>query len=472
LIERLDYLNDGDPSTTEDLGVTGLWLMPVAESPSYHGYDVTDYRAIEADYGTEEDFRAFVEAAHDRGIAVIVDLVLNHSSREHPWFVDATAGGDREDWYVWADERPRGVVKPGGGRVWHELDGRFYYGYFWEGMPDLNLANEAVTAELDGVARFWLEEMGVDGFRLDAIKHLFEEGAELEDVPESRVWLQGFQDRLEDVDPDVLLVGEAYDVTSSSAAYVPESVDITFDFGFAGAVLVGLGGGGASPVRSALQESLEAYPPGQRGVFLTNHDQPRVMTELAGDDRAAAAAATLLLTSPGVPFLYYGEEIGMTGTKPDERIRTPMQWDASTPAAGFSEAAPWQPLADDAGEANVEDQSADPDSLLSWYRNLIRLRAIEPALAAGDTAVLDVSEEAVIAVARRAGDQTAVVLVNLSDEPVRGATVDLAEAGICARRTEVLLGDAEVEAPAGDYATWVPVAELEPYDSVVVELVP
>jgi glycosidase len=472
LIDRLDYLNDGDPATTDDLGVTGIWLMPVAESPSYHGYDVVDYRSIEADYGTAEDFRALVDAAHERGIAVIVDLVLNHSSREHPWFVEAAAGEGPEDWYLWADERPRGVVKEGGGRVWHPLDDRFYYGYFWEGMPDLNLANPGVTAELDDVARFWVDELGVDGFRLDAIKHFFEDGAELEDVPETRVWLEGFQDRLEAVDADVLLVGEAYDATTASAAYVPEAVDITFDFGYATSVLVGLRNGRASIVADALEESLGAYPPGQRGVFLTNHDQPRTMTELGGSVEAAKAAATLLLTAPGVPFVYYGEEIGMEGTKPDERIRTPMPWATTAPGFGFTEAQPWQSFADGAETANVGRQTDDDRSLLAWYRDLIAARAAEPAIRATDTTVMPSSDEAIFAALRRSADGAALVLVNMSDEPVEGATVDLAVTGVCPTAAEVLVGDAELAPVPVGGSPWAPVERLDPYESVVLRLDP
>ena len=195
LTSRLDQLNDGDPATTEDLGVTGLWLMPIAESPSYHGYDVVDYRAIETDYGTADDFRALIAAAHERGIVVIVDLVLNHSSRDHPWFRDAlTPGSVHDDWYVWSDSRPH-VARSDGSRVWHEAGGRFYYGYFWEGMPDLNLENADVTAELDDLGRFWLEEMGVDGFRLDAARHLIEDGKQLENTPETFEWLKAFRER-------------------------------------------------------------------------------------------------------------------------------------------------------------------------------------------------------------------------------------------------------------------------------------
>ena len=155
MTDRLDYLNDGDPATDDDLGITGIWLMPVAEALSYHGYDVLDYTAVERDYGDAAAMRSFVQAAQARGILVIVDLVVNHTSRDHPWFLDAGPGDEHADWYLWEDERPP-VARSDGTRVWHEADGRFYYGYFWEGMPDLNLGNPDVTAELDAVAEFWL----------------------------------------------------------------------------------------------------------------------------------------------------------------------------------------------------------------------------------------------------------------------------------------------------------------------------
>ena len=182
LTGRLDDLNDGDPNTTGDLGVTALWLMPVSDSPSYHGYDTTDYQTIEPDYGTADDARALVAAARERGIRIIVDLVVNHTSVAHPWFLDAREpGSSHDDWYVWADERPA-VSGPGGRPVWHPDGDRFYYGYFWDGMPDLNLAEPVVTSAIDDVARFWLNDIGVDGFRLDAARHLIEDGADLENT--------------------------------------------------------------------------------------------------------------------------------------------------------------------------------------------------------------------------------------------------------------------------------------------------
>src|SRR5690242_15613038 len=176
LTSKLDYLNDGDPSTTDDLGVTGMWLMPIADSPSYHGYDVIDYDKVEPDYGTRADLDAFLAAAHARGIKVIVDLVLNHTSSENPWFqASAKHDGTHDDWYVWSDTNP-GWLGPDGQVVWREQGKRWYYALFSEGMPDLNYRSPAVTAEIDRITTYWLQDVGVDGFRLDAAKYLVEDG--------------------------------------------------------------------------------------------------------------------------------------------------------------------------------------------------------------------------------------------------------------------------------------------------------
>ncbi len=183
LIAKLDYLNDGDPTTDADLGVTGLWLMPVTESPSYHGYDVTDYRTIEPDYGTNADFDQLVAEAHNRGIVVIIDLVMNDTSNQIEWFTDAVSGSSApyRDWYRWSPTHP-GYTGPWGQPVWHNSASGYYYGVFWSGMPDLNYEEPAVKTEMWDIARFWLQDMVVDGFRLDAVKYIIEEGSSLENT--------------------------------------------------------------------------------------------------------------------------------------------------------------------------------------------------------------------------------------------------------------------------------------------------
>lgn len=439
LTGRLDYLNDGDATTTTDLGVTGIWLMPVAESPSYHGYDVVDERAIESDYGTIADMRALVAAAHERGIAVVTDLVLNHTSDENPWFVDAlTPGSVHDDWYVWSPTDP-GFGGPDGQLVWHPGGGRFYYGVFGPHLPDLNLRNPTVTAELEDVARFWLEDIGIDGFRLDAIKHLIEDGRSQVNTPETHAWLMAFRQAVEGTKAGALLVGEVYDLTAAAALYVPEDVDLVFDFGLAEATIDAIEREEAAPLLAAADESATLFGPGERATFLSNHDQERIGSDLQGDQAKLRLAAGLLLMSPGVPFVYYGEEIGLTGEKPDERIRTPFPWDGAQPAAGFSTAVPWEPLEEGWQTRNVATQTVQPNSLLSTYRDLIRLRSERPALGTGEAFPVASASEAVVAVLRASGPERLLVVANLSGVPVEDYGLSLAAGPLCGSPNATML---------------------------------
>jgi alpha-amylase len=443
LTEHLDYLNDGDPATRDDLGVTGLWLMPIAESPSYHGYDVVDYRTIEADYGTNDDFKRLIAEARRRGIEIIVDLVMNHSSIDHPWFVDArTAGADHEDWYVWSPTRPP-VSGPAGRPVWHQAGDRWYYGYFWEGMPDLNLANPEVSAELDDIARFWLEDQGVAGFRLDAARHLIEDGDVLENTPETMAWLRGFRDRTHATRADALVLGEVWDATSVASRYVRDgSLDLTFDFGLASQMLSAVRFGDAASLAITQAEVSESYPAAGYAAFLTNHDQDRTMDVLGRDWAAARQVATLLLTGAGVPFIYYGEEVGLRGRKPDERIRTPMPWSGEGPGHGFTTGEPWQQPADGVDDANVADQLAADDSLLGHYRALIALRSGHPALGSRGTLVpLEATVKGVYAILRHdpmSGDGI-IAVSNLTDEPVADVELSLGSGPLCGSPTASVL---------------------------------
>jgi len=477
LADRLDYLNDGDPSTTSDLGVTALWLMPIAESPSYHGYDVTDYEAIEPDYGTAEDFRALMEEAHARGIDVIVDLVLNHTSIEHPWFQGArTPGSEHDDWYLWSTT---GVpfAGSGGQRVWHKDGDRWYYAFFWEGMPDLNVANPDVTAALNDVARFWLGDMGVDGFRLDAARHLIEDGKKLENTPATFTWLEDFRSRVKADYPDALILGEVFDATSISSRYVREgSLDLTFDFGLAGATIAAIRSSDGASLQAAQQEVIDSYPPDGLATFLTNHDQNRVADQLGSDLAAEKLAASLLLTGPGVPFIYYGEEIGMTGHKPDERIRTPMRWDASTDG-GFSSGTPWEPLSDDPVGTNVATETSDTGSLLATYRSLMQLRAAHPALSHGDWTPIGTSVATVTAFLRQVDGESVLVVSNLADAPVGKVALSLDTGPLCGSPTvEALAGPADIHPPpitaTGGLDGYLPVDRLGARETVVIKLAP
>ncbi len=354
LTSRLDYLNDGDASTTTDLGIEGIWLMPVFASPSYHGYDTIDYEAINPPYGTTADFDAFIAAAHARGIRVVLDLVINHTSNRHPWFVESSASprAPKHDWYVWRTDDPGWRQPWGGGPTWHELNGAYYYGVFGGGMPDLNFENPSVRAEVKAIASYWLER-GVDGFRLDAARHLVEDGpGDLQtNTPGTHAFWKEFAAHVRSVEPEALLVGENWTSTENIAPYFGSTATVaggdelpmSFDFPLAGSILRAVRTGDASPIVATLADIARLYPAGVLdGTFLSNHDTPRVATELGSDPVRLRSAAALLLTLPGSPFLYYGEEIGLAGGKPDPNIRTPMPWNDREAGGGFTTGTPWR----------------------------------------------------------------------------------------------------------------------------------
>ncbi len=453
LIEHLDYLNDGDPKTDTDLGIGGIWLMPIMPSPSYHGYDITDYYGVNPQYGTTDDFKALMAACHKRGINVIIDLVPNHCSNKHEWFTGAAeAGSLRHNWFIWSDTDP-GWRGPWNQRVWHalppsgpEAKEAYYYGLFSPVMPDLNFRNPAVTEEMNTVSRAWLTSMGADGFRLDAIRHLIEEGQVQENTPATHIWLRNWLQALKGVNLDAMTIGEVWADSEQASSYVGAELDMTFEFATADAMIASVKAGTKDAFVKAQKRVLELYPPNQYGRFLSNHDQTRVMTQLKGDEGAMRSAAALLLTGPGVPFIYYGEEIGMTGNKPDEHLRTPMQWNA-TEGAGFTTARPWAAVNKGFESLNVEKQAADPNSLLSLYKKLIRLRNEHPALATGGTWMVETDKPEIVAFLRRRETRyrpdlgpgarsaeakparpsidTVLVVINLSDHAVEGCTLAL-----------------------------------------------
>jgi alpha-amylase len=321
LISRLDYLNDGDPNTTQDLGVDALWLMPVFASPSYHGYDVVDYERINPDYGTEEDFEQLCAEAHRRGMRVILDFVINHTGADHPWFVESASSltSPKRDWYVWKEQDP-GWRQPwdlfSNTPTWYPRNGAYYYGVFWGGMPDLNVRNAEVRAELKRLASLWLAR-GADGFRLDAARYLIETGSGggQADTPETHAFWKEFSAHVRQVKPDAVLVGENWSTTPVIASYygstkeVPggDELALNFDFPLSEQILAGIKAGNAVPIASKLVDLANSYPAGTSDApFLTNHDMVRVGSQLSGDGSKLANAAALLLTLPGAPFLYYG----------------------------------------------------------------------------------------------------------------------------------------------------------------------
>lgn len=481
LIERLDELNDGKPGG-DDLGVNALWLMPIAESPSYHGYDVVDYKQIDAEYGTNDDFKRLIEECNRRGVRVVVDLVLNHCSWQHPWFEKASNPEDpHHHWFVWRDSKPDWRENL---HMWHdkrmEQTGKYYFGFFWHGMPDLNFDNPFVTLAAYDISRFWIEDMGVHGFRLDAIRHLIERGETLSSTPETIAWLEGYQRYLKSVDPACFTVGEVWGPTEEVKLYLPDALDSAFEFQLADTILSTINAGDPAPLAEHIERLNEAYDGAPFSTFLSNHDQDRVMSRFGGPSPEAFAknklAATLLLTLPGTPFLYYGEEIGMTGVKPDPDLRTPMQWTADPAGSGFTTGTPWRPLNADTPEINVAAQKADRDSLWRHYQSVIALRLESEALRRGETEVIPTGSPHVLAFRRSLPGEEFIVLANFSDQPAREFRVDLGgfNPGQLVR-TSVAIGNARPSAGRADgegrVLGWMPVARIPPREAVVVRVI-
>ena len=474
LIAKLDYLNDGNPATTNDLGVTGLWLMPIMVSPSYHGYDITDYYRVNPDYGSNDDFKRLLAEAHKRGIRIIIDMVLNHTSNDHPWFVEAQKPGSaRENWYIWSTEEPN-YLGPWGQNVWHKLGDRYYYGIFWEGMPDLNYRTPEVVAEMDKVGAFWLQEMGVDGFRLDAARYILENGQEQASTPETHQWWKRYDAAMKAINPQALLVGEVWTATKEVAEYVKNGeLDMNFEFDLARTMVDAARSGSGTSVSLIQNAVWKAYPPNQFAPFLTNHDQDRVMSVLGDDVAKARMAAAILLTAPGAPFLYYGEEIGMIGAKPDEQIRTPMQWTAGD-NAGFSAATPWIAVKPNYAASNVETQSAAADSLLAYYRALIHLRNDHEALRVGDYTKVNPDNMRVYAFLRHSAQENILVVINLGDAPVTDYKLTLAPSALSGALNPVdLLTQTSLPAPAlspdGSFNDYRPLPALAPQTAYLIK---
>jgi alpha-amylase len=466
LIERLDYV--------QELGVSGLWLMPVMESPSYHGYDVTDYYRVNPEYGSNDDFRRLMSEAHARGIRVIVDLVLNHTSRQHPWFREALdPDSDRRDWYVWADEHP-GWRGPWNEPAWHSTANGYFYGVFWDGMPDLNFENPEVTAAMLEVTRFWLEEMGVDGFRLDAVKHLIEDGRIQENTPATLAWFNMYYNFVKSINPDAVLVGEVWSPTEEILPYIGRGLDIAFEFELAQAFVDSANDGRRTNVSSFQYHVANNYPPHQYATFLTNHDQNRLHTQLGGDEGKNKVAATLLLASPGVPFLYYGEEIGMRGIKPDENLRLPLQW-APEPGGGFTAGTPWRPLHRRYLEENVALQDRDADSLLNHYRALIELRNDHAALRVGEWLRVNSPDRELYSFLRYDEEEILLVLVNLAGAAVSNYRLDLPAGPLATvNNATLLLGEGTPQQPTvnseGGFSSYQPLPQLPAHSSFLIRL--
>jgi len=469
ITEKLDYL--------EGLGIKGLWLMPIHPSPSYHGYDVTDYYAVNPDYGTMDDFKNLLEEAHKRDIKIIIDFVMNHTSSKHPWFQQAlTPGSPFNDWYVWSETDP-GTLGPWNQKVWYRAgNGQYYYAIFWDQMPDLNYEHYAVREEMNKITEFWLRDVGIDGFRIDAVRYMVEDD-QLADSEANHAFLEGWGAFYRSVNPAAFTVGEAWTNNINVRKYTQTNLELDSAFNFDLSEAMGkLTSGNASAFRFTLQTTMRNFPEQDNANFLTNHDMPRVMSVLGLDrEQKAKLAAGLLLTLPGIPFIYYGEEIGMSGTKPDELIRTPMQWENKSGGAGFTDGKPWQPVNTDFTTVNVARQDGNADSLLETYRTIIHLRNEHTALRVGKTYLVNSISKKIVSYLRESNDETLLILLNIDDEPLINYKIDLPAGPLSGQYFTASLLDASTISPLkandkGGFDDYVPLAELPPYGIYIIQL--
>jgi alpha-glucosidase len=460
ITSRLDYL--------QDLGIDAIWITPMYPSPGIdYGYDISDYTAIDPEYGTMADFDRLVAEAKKRNIRVIMDYVINHTSDQSSWFIESRSSrtNPKRDWYIWRDGKAPGQP-PNNWQSWfgHSAwtfdpkTNQYYYHYFYPQQPDLNWRNPEVQKAMEGVLEFWMNH-GVAGFRIDAVSRLFEDPSLHDDpylpgynvygdrniehkytdnYPEVNDVLKRLRKIVDKYPGDPVLITEADEpnITELTKLYGNgDEVQLPMDFQIAD-----LNKLSAPDFRRLVAEVENNTAHGQPEYFFSNHDQPR-QWDRYGDgvhnDQIAKLMATFLLTTRGTPQMYYGEEIGMRTTAPvriedvhdpigklgwpkekgRDGERTPMQWDPSAGAGFTSSVKPWLPIPPNASIYNVETEKQNPDSIFNTYRRLLALRKSEPALREGSYQAVDEENPYVFSYLRRSGGSTVLVLLNMSAEP-------------------------------------------------------
>ncbi|HUI36894.1 MAG TPA: maltose alpha-D-glucosyltransferase, partial [Gaiellaceae bacterium] len=468
--DKLDYL--------EWLGIDCIWLLPMYPSPLRDGgYDIADFYDIHPDYGTVEDFRAFVDAAHQRQIRVIADLVMNHTSSDHPWFQEARSSPEspKRDWYVWSDTddgypdaRVIFVDTEPSNWTWDPLAGQYYWHRFFSHQPDLNYENPEVQDEMLRVLRFWLD-LGIDGFRLDAVPYLYEdEGTNCENLPPTHEYLKRVREEVDASYPDRVLLAEANQWPEDVVEYFGEGDEchMAFQFPIMPRMFMSLRREDATPMYEILERTPSLPDNCQWGLFLRNHDEltlemvtdderdymyaeyakdPRMKLNLGirrrlaplldnGRDEIELMHA-ILFSLPGSPVLYYGDEIGMgdnvfLGDR--DGVRTPMHWTGDR-NGGFSTADFAQlylpPLMDPVygyAAVNVEAQLRTPTSLLRWLHRFVELRKQHPVFGLGTYEPLEPSNPRIFAHVRRWEEEIVLCVHNLA-RTAQAAELDLAE---------------------------------------------
>lgn len=415
LISKLDYLNDGNSNTTNDLGINGIWLMPIMPSPSYHKYDVTDYFNVDSKYGTLSDFETLVKECHKRGIKLIIDLVLNHTSSSHPWFINAknaaAAGKTSNPYFSYYN-----FTKESGRNNYYDLgsNGYYYESSFSKYMPDLNMDCPDVRKQVEKIAKFWVDK-GVDGFRLDAIRYIYE------DKDKSINFLKWFNSYCKSIKSDFYLVGEDWSSGSEITDYYASGIDSLFNFPFAdisGTINSSINGKTGSDFAQNLaswqQQVKSANANAIDAPFLSNHDMNRSAGVLGRDPVKEKNAASIYMLMPGNTFIYYGEELGMLGSGKDENKRLPFLW-SSTKSTGIT-----KPVS---GADNIqviaqgeEQQQKDDNSLLNFYKKLIKIKNQYPEIARGAVTAMELPDETICAYSTVYKGSKVVIIHNFSDK--------------------------------------------------------
>ena len=504
LTEKLDYL--------QDLGVDAIWLLPIFPSPLLDdGYDIADYYSIHPDYGDLEDFKTLLDAVHQRGMKVITDLVLNHTSDQHRWFQSARRGKDDpfHDYYVWSDDDQKFAQariifldSEKSNWTWDESAQQYYWHRFYSSQPDLNYDNPAVQKEMFNVARFWLD-LGVDGFRADAVPYLFErEGTNCENLPETHAYLKELRRFIDQNYPGRILLCEANQWPQDVRQYFGDGDEfhMGFHFPLMPRIFMALRKSDISPIEWIMEQTPLIPDNTQWCIFLRNHDEltlemvtederqwmweqygpePRMRLNLGirrrlaplldNDPRQIELAYSMLLTLPGSPILYYGDEIGMGDDiwLPDRNgVRTPMQWDNSQ-QAGFSNAPKerlYAPIIStpgfDPSSTNVTDQLLDPDSLLNRIKKMITVRKSHSALGTGEFSWVSHpppdTPNPIAAYFRTDQQEKILIIQNLSPK-MQAVTIHLPSSA--AFNAELIIGKSDLSIDRGRLS-----AELAPYD--------
>lgn len=427
LISKLDYLNDGDDTTDTDLGINGIWLMPMCQSTTYHKYDVVDYKSIDSEYGTLDDFKQLVDECHARGINIIMDMVVNHSSSQNAWFKDACAyikGLDGKepsieeckyfDYYNFTQEKEGGVYYPVGESGW------YYEAQFWSEMPDINLESELVQAEFADITQFWFD-MGVDGFRLDAVGEYY--SGQTGRSVKALTW---FVENVRAQKEDAYLVGEAWDIMDVYEQFYASGIDSMFNFAFSqqdGVIANAVKKTNAVDASvfgrkvEKLHDRFSAFNVNYIDApFYTNHDTGRSAGYYAGEFSPAqtkiAGAMNMYMT--GASFIYYGEEIGMKGAGIDENKRAPMQWSSDPNAEGMCDG-PAAMEEINMKYGSLEDQLEDPLSIYNYYKQAIRYKNMYPEIARGSVDFIDeISTEDICVFNKQWEEEKIWIIYNIS----------------------------------------------------------